>query len=105
VLYSAGNLYCCIGMGNTTSCSCESEPAAANGSTFVSEETSRRELAALPNKDLRARARAAGATPAQLDAAADSADPKAALVALVLVEGKVHLQGLAQNVGQAAAGL
>ena len=101
-------------MGNTTSCSCESEPAAANGSTFASEETSRRQLAALPNKDLRARARAAGATPEQLDAAADSADPKAALVALVL-EGKIHLLGtplvhfvptsLAQNLGHATAGL
>ena len=75
-------------MGNT-SCSCESEPAPANGSTFASEETSsplHRELATLSNKDLRTRAKAAGATPAELDAAADSDDPKAALVALVLAK-------------------
>ena len=76
-------------MGNTTSCSCESDPAPTNGyinSTFAREETSnplRWELAALSNKDLRARARATGATPEQLAAAADSNDPKAALVALV----------------------
>ena len=86
-------------MGNTTSCSCESEPAAANGSTFASEETSRRQLAALPNKDLRARARAAGATPEQLDAAADSADPKAALVALVLAKAAAREQQIGGSGG------
>ena len=58
----------------------EPDPAAERGGGL--------ELAGLPMKELRDRAKAAGATAAQLEEVAESEDPRGALVSLLALIGR-----------------